>query len=71
MAMNLSLSKMPWYGQIGAFVVLSLAGAGVFWNWYAQPAQASINERRAQLATIRTEIQRGRAIAVRLPEFRR
>jgi type IV pilus assembly protein PilO len=71
MAMNLSLSKMPWYGQIGAFVVLSLAGAGIFWNWYAQPAQASINERRAQLATIRTEIQRGRTTAARLPEFRR
>jgi type IV pilus assembly protein PilO len=70
MAMNLSLSKMPWYGQIGAFVALSLVAAGVFWNWYAQPAQASIDERRAQLATIRTEIQRGRATAARLPQFR-
>jgi type IV pilus assembly protein PilO len=70
MAMNLSLSKMPWYGQIGAFVALSLAGAGVFWNWYAQPAQASINERRAQLATINAEIERGRATAARLPAFR-
>ena len=69
--MNLSLSKMPWYGQIGAFVVLSLAAAGVFWNWYAQPAQASIDERRAQLATIRTEIQRGRTTAARLPQFRK
>src|SRR5919106_832792 len=71
MAMNLSLSKMPWYGQIGAFVALSLAAAGVFWNWYAQPAQASIDERRAQLATIRTEIERGRATAARLPQFRK
>ena len=68
--MNLSLSKMPWYGQIGVFIALSLAAAGVFWNWYAQPAQASIDERRAQLATIRTEIQRGRATAARLPQFR-
>ena len=32
MAMNLSLSKMPWYGQLGAFAALSLAGVGVFWN---------------------------------------
>jgi type IV pilus assembly protein PilO len=70
MAMNLNLSKMPWYGQIGAFVVLSLAAAGVFWNWYAQPAQASIDERRTQLASIRTQIQRGRATAARLPQFR-
>jgi type IV pilus assembly protein PilO len=71
MAMNLSLSKMPWYGQVGAFVVLSLAGAGVFWNWYARPAQESIGTRRAQLATLRADIDRGLATARRLPEFRR
>ena len=70
MAMNLSLSKMPWYGQIGAFIALSLAAAGVFWNWYAQPAQASIDERRAQLTTIRADIDRGLATARRLPQFR-
>ena len=69
--MNLSLSKLPWYGQVGAFVVLSLAGAGVFWNFYASPAQTSIDARRAQLATIRAEIDRGLATARRLPEFRK
>ena len=71
MAINLSLNKLPWYGQVGAFVVLGLAGGGVFWHFYAVPAQASINERRAQLATIRAEIQRGRTTAARLPAFRR
>jgi type IV pilus assembly protein PilO len=70
MAMNLSLNKMPWYGQIGVFVVLSLSAAGVFWNWYARPAQASIEQRRAKLATIRTEIARGLSTARRLPQFR-
>ena len=39
--MTLSLGKLPWYGQVGAFVALGLAGAAVFWNFYAQPAQAS------------------------------
>jgi type IV pilus assembly protein PilO len=68
--MNLSLNKMPWYGQVGVFVALSLAAAGVFWNWYARPAQASLEQRRAQLATKRTEIARGLATARRLPEFR-
>lgn len=71
MAMNISLSKLPWYGQVGAFVVLSLVGAGVFWNWYASPAQASIDTRQAQLASIRADIDRGLATARRLPEFRR
>jgi len=71
MAMNLSLSKMPWYGQIGVFIALSLAAAGVFWNWYAQPAQASLDQRHVQLAALRTDIDRGLATARRLPEFRR
>jgi len=68
--MNLSLGKLPWYGQVGAFVGLSLAAAGVFWNWYARPAQASIATREATLATLRADINRGLATARRLPEFR-
>ncbi len=71
MAMNLSLEKLPWYAQVGTFVVLALAAVGVFWNWHAQPVQASIDTREAQLATIRADIDRGLAIARRLPEFRR
>jgi type IV pilus assembly protein PilO len=71
MAMNLSLSKMPWYGQLGAFALLSAAGAGVFWNFYAKPAQESIAQREAQLAKLQTEIQRGMQTARRLPAFRR
>jgi type IV pilus assembly protein PilO len=69
--MTLSLSKLPWYGQLGVFAVLSIAGVGVFWNFYAKPAQNSINSRQAQLRTIRADITRGRATARRLPEFRR
>jgi type IV pilus assembly protein PilO len=71
MAMNLSLSKLPWYAQLGAFAVLSIAAAGVFWHFYARPAQDSIKTRQAQLATIRADINRGRTTARRLPEFRR
>ncbi|HXD20231.1 MAG TPA: type 4a pilus biogenesis protein PilO [Vicinamibacterales bacterium] len=71
MAVNLSLSKLPWYGQLGAFFALSLAGAGVFWNFYVKPAQESLAQREAQLATVRADIQRGLATARRLPEFRR
>ena len=71
MAMNLSLSKLPWYAQLGAFAALSIAAAGVFWNFYVRPAQESINTRKAQLATIRADINRGRTTARRLPEFRR
>ena len=71
MAMNLSLTKLPWYAQLGAFAALSIAAAGVFWNFYAKPAQASVATREAELATIRADINRGLATARRLPEFRR
>ena len=51
--MNLSLSKLPWYGQLGAFAALSLAGAGIFWNFYAKPVQETITAREAQLERLR------------------
>ena len=68
--MKLSLSKLPWYSQIGIFVALSAGAVAVFWNFYAQPAQTSINGRRAQLTSIQADNARGRATARRLPEFR-
>jgi type IV pilus assembly protein PilO len=71
MAMNLSLNKLPWYGQIAAFAALSAAAAGVFWYYYASPARATIETRRAELARIRVEINRGLTTARRLPEFRK
>jgi type IV pilus assembly protein PilO len=70
MAINLSLSKLPWYGQVGAFAALSLVATGIFWTYYAQPAQESIGQREQQLAGLHAEIDRGRATARRLPEFR-
>jgi type IV pilus assembly protein PilO len=71
MAINLSLSKLPWYGQIGVFVALAGAGAGVFWNWYARPANVEMDARRATLETVRASINRGNATARNLPAFRR
>ena len=70
MAINLSLNKLPWYGQVGGFVALALVGGGVFWYYYAQPAQDDITQRLAQLQTIRAEVARGQATARELPQFR-
>jgi type IV pilus assembly protein PilO len=70
MAMNLSLNKLPWYAQLGAFVALAAVIAGAFWYFYVQPAQESLATRYAQLAKLRTEINQGLATARRLPEFR-
>ena len=70
MAINLSLTRLPWYAQVGAFAALSAVMAGAFWNFYAVSAQESIAAREGQLATIQAEVNRGLAAARRLPEFR-
>jgi type IV pilus assembly protein PilO len=70
-ALNLNLGKLPWYGQVGAFVALSLALAGAFWQLVAKDKMTAIEGQQKQLATLRTEIDRGLAIAKRLPEFRK
>lgn len=71
MALNLSLSRLPWYGQVGAFAALSLAAVGVFWNWYVRPMDAAIEARRAELTKLQSDVARGEATARRLPQFRR
>ena len=70
MAMNLSLSKLPWHAQLGAFLAITLAGAGAFWNFYAVSARERIDGRAAELRTIRAEVDKGLATARRLPQFR-
>ena len=71
MAINFSLSKLPWYNQVAVFVVLSLAAVGAFWNWVARDAMDALETRRGELAKINQTIDRGLATAKRLPEFRR
>jgi type IV pilus assembly protein PilO len=44
---------------------------GAFWYTYAVPVEESLATRRAELAMVRGEIDRGLATARRLPEFRR
>jgi type IV pilus assembly protein PilO len=71
MAMNVSLNRLPWHGQLGAFVALALAGVGVFWYAYAGPAEAELASGRQELTKLRAEIDKGLATVGRLPEFRR
>ena len=68
--MELSLTRLPWYGQIGAFLVLALGGIGAFVYYYEWPADAEFESRRTQLATIQKDIKMGVDTARKLPEFR-
>lgn len=67
---SLSLGRLPWYGQVFIFVAVSLGATAAFWSFYASPTEASLEERRGRLASMRTEISRGEATARNLPAFR-
>jgi type IV pilus assembly protein PilO len=68
--MDISLTKLPWYAQIGAFVVLAAAGVGLFYYYYEVPQRADIAAKEASLQAMRTEIEKGTATERKLPEFR-
>jgi type IV pilus assembly protein PilO len=67
--MDISLAKLPWYAQIGAFVMLAAGGCGAFFYYYEMPARAEMTERQTQLAGLRADVQKGRDTAKKLPEF--
>jgi type IV pilus assembly protein PilO len=68
--MDISLTKLPWYAQIGAFVALAIAGVGVFFYYYEMPQRADMEIRQAQLKAIRADIAKGLATAAQLDKFR-
>lgn len=68
--MNISLSKLPWYAQLGTFVVMAGVGAGAFYYYYEIPARAEMATRETQLKALKADINKGLATAKKLPEFR-
>jgi len=68
--MELSLTKLPWWGQICAFLALAIAGVGAFVYYYEWPSETEFESRRGQLVTIQKDIQMGTSTAKKLPEFR-
>ena len=70
MAVSLNLNKLPWYAQVGLFAFMSAAAAGAFYYLYASDKMTAIEGQRAQLVSLRAEIDTGLKTAKRLPEFR-
>src|SRR5438093_777751 len=68
--MNISLSKLPWWAQIGAFTVLAVAGCGAFWWYIESPARAEIAARQLQLTALKADVATGQNTARKLPAFR-
>jgi type IV pilus assembly protein PilO len=67
--MQLSLSKLPWQAQIGAFVLVCLGAVAGFWYFYVLDVQKDVAMRRTRLTALRADVTRGVATARRLPEF--
>ena len=68
--MEISLSKLPWQAQLGAFVVLALAGIGAFEYLIVMDKRADIDARAHQLVSLKGDIEKGQATARKLPEFK-
>jgi type IV pilus assembly protein PilO len=68
--MDLSLNKLPWYGQVGLFVALTLGGMGIFYYFYVMPLNADMATRRETLAGLRANITKGSITANQLNQFR-
>ena len=67
--MELSLNKLPWWAQIGAFVAVCAGAVYGFYYLYANEMQTNIATREARLASIRADVAKGVATARQLPEF--
>src|SRR6266566_7203900 len=56
--MNISLTKLPWWGQIGAFMLLAVAGCGAFWWYIESPARGDMVARETQLTALKADISK-------------
>jgi type IV pilus assembly protein PilO len=52
------------------FLALSIAGAGIFYYYYEVPARAEMAKQEKQLKSLRADLEKARATAKKLPEFR-
>src|SRR3954454_15600222 len=68
--MELTLTKLPWYAQIGAFVALAVVGCGLFYYYYEDPVRTDMAGRQSQLGAVRADITKELTTAKKLPEFR-
>jgi type IV pilus assembly protein PilO len=68
--MELTLTKLPWYAQVGAFVALAVVGCGLFYYYYEEPARTDMVSRQEQLRALKVDITTGLTTAKKLPEFR-
>jgi type IV pilus assembly protein PilO len=68
--MDFSLTKLPWYAQVGAFVTLAVGACGAFYYYYEMPVKAELTGRQSQLVKLKADVSKGVNTARQLPEFK-
>ena len=63
--MELGLNKLPWYGQVGAFLVVFL----VFWFLYVEPQREALALLQAELEQKRSEVAQAERDQIELERF--
>ena len=67
--MDISITKLPWYGQLGAFVVLAAASIYGFYTYYVSDQEAELALKQTHLTSLKTDVNKGLATARRRNEF--
>ena len=67
--MELGLNRLPWYGQVGVFLVVAVALFVVFRIYYVGPQLESQAERQVELDGKRAEVAQARQDAIELAAF--
>lgn len=67
--MDISLTKLPWWGQILAFVIVCGLAIFGFYDFYAVDQQADMTLRQTHLNALKADIAKGAATARALPQF--
>jgi type IV pilus assembly protein PilO len=68
--MDLKLTKIPWYAQVGTAIGLAVVVIGLFYYYVDMPTSADIATGQRDVAKLRAENAKGRATEAKLPEFR-
>jgi type IV pilus assembly protein PilO len=68
--MDISLTKLPWYAQLLAFVALAIGGCAAFYVYFEKDARNEMATKHLQLDALRADIAKGKSTADKLPEFR-
>jgi len=66
---DISLSKLPWWGQLGAFVVMAALSIYGFNTYYVEDFQKEMELKKTHLSSLRVDINKGIATARRLGDF--